>query len=83
MEEGVAAMRKTAIIGLLAVAAVLIARSIRHRFAGLDWQRVIDQMPDDAPPKSMVDDVSEIRRNTERILESLGERVERTDVAAA
>ena len=38
---------------------------------GLDFGRLIERMPDDAPPKWMFNNINAIRENTERILELL------------
>lgn len=50
-------MKKALIIGALAVGVVLLARGVRHRFETLDWEQVIEGMPDDAPPKWMFREV--------------------------
>jgi hypothetical protein len=37
----------------------------------IDWEKKLDAMPDNAPPKWMVRNITAIRENTDRILELL------------
>ncbi len=41
----------------------------------IDWQRKFDAMPDNAPPKWMFRNISEIHANTEHIIELLEDRL--------
>ncbi len=70
-------MRRIAIgIGLIA-AVVVIARALGpklHERAMAGCERMFEQMPDDMPPKRMMRGIEEIRANTARTLELLGER---------
>ena len=60
---------------LVAVAALggaaWVAKRFGARLVGANWEERFAAMPDDAPPKWMFRNISEIRRNTERILELL------------
>jgi len=40
-------------------------------FGNVDWEKRFDAMPDNAPPKWMFRNISEIHDNTERILDLL------------
>jgi hypothetical protein len=64
-------MKKALIIGGAAVSAVLLARRFAPRCGGLDFEKMIERIPDDAPPKWMFRNISAIRENTDRILEKL------------
>jgi hypothetical protein len=68
-------MRRTVLVGAIAVGAVVGARQAARRRGGFDFERMIERMPENAPPKWMFRNVSAIRDNTERILELL-ERAE-------
>ena len=63
-------MKKVMIIGgVIAGAAIL-----RQRLAssgGIDFERMVERMPENAPPKWMFRNIIAIRDNTERILELL------------
>ena len=62
-------MKKLAITaGVLAGVALLARRAAGH-CSGIDFEAMIERMPDNAPPKWMFHNVSAIRRNTDRILE--------------
>jgi hypothetical protein len=37
--------------------------------SSMDWGRIIDRMPDDAPPKWMFNNITALREDHERILE--------------
>ena len=63
-------MRKLLIGGAVA-GAVLLARRRMASGGGIDFERMIERMPENAPPKWMFRNVTEIRENTERILELL------------
>lgn len=60
----------------LAAGAVLAALGVlvRHfgpRMRNVDWEKRIESMPDNAPPKWMFRNITAIRGNTDRILELL------------
>ena len=63
-------MKKLLIVGGVITGAALLAR----RWAasgGADFGRLVERMPDNAPPKWMFRNISAIRENTERILQLL------------
>jgi hypothetical protein len=64
-------MKKLLVIAGAAVGAALIARRGAAHCRQFDFERMIDRMPENAPPKWMFRNVSAIRANTERILELL------------
>jgi hypothetical protein len=49
----------------------LVAKRLASRSSGLDFGRLLEQMPENAPPKLMFRNISAIRENTERILQLL------------
>ncbi len=64
------------IAGVLAVLAVLVglAKRAASGMQSGDWQKMIESMPDNAPPKWMFRNISSIRENTDRMLEILEEQ---------
>jgi hypothetical protein len=58
-----------AIAGAIAGAAILAKR--RAWSGGVDFERMIERMPENAPPKWIYRNVSAIRENTDRILQLL------------
>ncbi|HSD01352.1 MAG TPA: hypothetical protein VLB81_03230 [Gaiellales bacterium] len=64
-------MRRSLLVGAAVVGAVLGARRLARGCGGVDFERMIDRMPENAPPKWMFTNISAIRRNTDRILELL------------
>jgi len=54
--------------GVLAGVALLARRGAGH-CRGIDFEAMIERMPDNAPPKWMFHNISAIRRTTDRILE--------------
>jgi hypothetical protein len=58
-----------AIAGAIAGAAILAKG--RAWSGGVDFERMIERMPEGAPPRWIYRNVSEIRENTERILRLL------------
>ena len=73
-------MKKLIVAGGAIAAAAVVAKRWTAT-GGLDFGRMIEHMPDDAPPKWMFRNITAIRENTDRILE-LHER-ERPPVGAA
>ncbi len=64
-------MKKLLIVGgALAGVAVLAKRRVASG-GGVDFERLIERMPEDAPPKWMFRNMTAIRENTDRILELL------------
>ena len=73
-------MRKLLIGVGAAVGAALIARRAAAHCGQFDFERMIERMPDNAPPKWMFRNISATRTNTERILELLeAETVPKTE----
>jgi len=70
-------MRRIAIGAVLIGAGVLAARTLapklRERFVA-GCERMLEQMPDNFPPKRMMQGLDEIRANTTRTVELLEER---------
>ena len=64
-------MKRTLILGGAAAGIAFLAKRGLARGHGVDFGRMVERMPDDAPPKWMFRNVSAIRENTDRILELL------------
>ena len=64
-------MKKLLIVGGVVVGAAVVARRCASRCGGIDFERMIERMPENAPPKWMFTNISAIRENTERILRLL------------
>ena len=61
---------------VIAVAAVLVvlgvlARRFGPKMPAIDWEKRLEAMPDNAPPKWMFRNITAIRENTDRILQLL------------
>ena len=63
-------MKKLLIVGGAVAGAAFLAKR-RASSGGLDFGRLIERMPDHAPPKWMFNNINAIRENTDRILELL------------
>jgi len=63
-------MKGLVILGALA-GGILLARRYARGCGGIDFERLIERMPEDAPPKWMFRNIAAIRENTDRILELL------------
>ena len=65
---------------IVAVAALVgigyFAKRFGPKLGEVDWEKRFAAMPDNAPPKWMFRNISEIHDNTERILELLEDRTE-------
>lgn len=64
-------MKRVLLVGAAAVGAGLCARRAARCRGGFDFERMIERMPESAPPKWMFRNISAIRENTERILKLL------------
>jgi hypothetical protein len=66
-------MKKSLIVGGAVGAAFLGLLAKRHALSsgGPDFERWVDRMPENAPPKWIYRNVSTIRENTDRILQLL------------
>lgn len=69
-------MKKAMIFGGAVIVGAVLLGQFALKSGRLDWERMIQRMPDAAPPKWMFRNIVAIRENTERILDQLGgERV--------
>jgi hypothetical protein len=57
--------------GAAVAGAALLAKRLASRSRGLDFGRLFERMPENAPPKLMFRNISAIRENTDRILQLL------------
>jgi hypothetical protein len=64
-------MKKLLIIGGAVIGGALLARRCASSCGGFDFEKMIERMPENAPPKWMFRNISAIRENTDRILELL------------
>lgn len=64
-------MGKKLLLGGGLIGAAFAARRCASHCGGFDVEKMIDRMPDNAPPKWMFRNISAIRENTERILKLL------------
>ena len=68
-------MRKVLIVGGALAGASFLTRRCASSFRGVDFERLVERMPENAPPKWMFSNIKAIRENTERIVQLLeGER---------
>ncbi len=61
-------MKKLIITVALFLALGAIARRVASELGNVDWEQRFKALPDNAPPKWMFRNISEIHDNTERIL---------------
>jgi hypothetical protein len=72
-------MNKALIGGAVVVGALVLAKRHAMSHGGLDIERFVERMPDNAPPKWLFKNITAIRENTDRILELIdSERKEAT-----
>jgi hypothetical protein len=64
-------MRRLLLVGAAVVGVGVFARRSARGHGGFDLERMIERMPENAPPKWMFRNISAIRANTEQILELL------------
>ena len=64
-------VKKLLISGAAITGTALVAKRLASRSRGLDFGRLFERMPENAPPKLMFRNISAIRENTERILQLL------------
>lgn len=65
-------MRRLLLVGAtVVVGAGVCARRASCGCGGLDFEKLMERMPENAPPRWMFRNISAIRANTERILELL------------
>jgi hypothetical protein len=64
-------MKRFVLVGAAVLGGVLLVRRAARSCGGFDFEKMIERMPENAPPKWMFRNISAIRTNTERILELL------------
>jgi hypothetical protein len=64
-------MKMLLIAGGAVAGAAFLAKRCASSSRGFDFERMIERMPENAPPKWMFRNITAIRQNTERILELL------------
>ena len=67
-------MKKLLIAGGAVAAGACLVKQRVMRGDGFDFERWIERMPENAPPKWMFRNITAIRDNTERILQLLEEQ---------
>ena len=63
-------MKRLIVAGGAITIAAVVAKHLASE-GGIDFARMIERMPEDAPPKWMFRNITAIRENTDRILELL------------
>jgi hypothetical protein len=63
-------MKKLLIVGGVVAGMAFLAKR-RGSGGGLDFERMIERLPESAPPKWAFQNITAIRQNTERILQLL------------
>lgn len=64
-------MKKLLFVGAAAAGAAFLGKRLASSGDGLDFGRMVERMPENAPPKWMFRNITAIRENTERILRLL------------
>jgi hypothetical protein len=64
-------VKKLLIVGGAIAGLALLARGCASGSGGIDFGRMIERMPENAPPRWMFRNITAIRENTERILQLL------------
>ncbi len=64
-------MKRLLLVGAAAVGVGMCARRCARGHGGFDFEKMIERMPENAPPKWMFRNIGAIRTNTERILQLL------------
>jgi hypothetical protein len=64
-------MKKLLIVGGALTGAAFVAKRFASSSAGVDFERLVERMPENAPPKWIFRNISAIRENTDRILKLL------------
>ena len=67
-------MKKVLVAAAVLAGVGVLARRFGPKMGSIDWEKKLDAMPDNAPPKWMFRNITAIRENTDRILELLGSR---------
>ena len=74
-------MKRLLLVGVVALGAAVCARHVARGCGTFDFEKMIERLPENAPPKWMFRNISAIRKNTQRILELL--ETERAPAAGA
>jgi hypothetical protein len=64
-------MRKVLVVAAVLAGLGVLARLFGPKMRNIDWEKKLEAMPDNAPPKWMFRNITAIRENTDRILELL------------
>jgi hypothetical protein len=64
-------MKRPVMVGAAVLGVVVCVRRVARGCGGFDFEKMIERMPENAPPKWMFRNISAIRANSERILELL------------
>ncbi len=64
-------MKRLLLVGTAAVGVGVCAKRCARGHGGFDFEKMIERMPEDAPPKWMYRNISAIRENTDQIRELL------------
>jgi hypothetical protein len=64
-------MKKLIVVVAVLLGVGYLAKRFGPKLGDVDWEKRFAAMPDNAPPKWMFRNISEIHDNTERILELL------------
>ncbi len=64
-------MKKMLVLAAVLAGLGMLARRFAPKMCNMDWEKRLEAMPDNAPPKWMFRNITTIRENTDRILELL------------
>jgi hypothetical protein len=64
-------MKKVVAVAAVLVGLGVLARRLGPKMPAIDWEKRLEAMPDNAPPKWMFRNITAIRENTDRILQLL------------
>lgn len=64
-------MKRALVFAVILVGVVAAVMRFAQNKPGVDWEKRLERMPDNAPPKWIFRNVTTIRENTERILDLL------------
>jgi hypothetical protein len=75
-------MKKFIVAVAVLVGVGYLAKRLAPKLGDVDWEQRFAAMPDNAPPKWMFRNISEIHDNTDRILELLEDRGQEATVGS-
>ena len=64
-------MKKVVAVAAVLVVLGVLARRFGPKMPAIDWEKRLEAMPGNAPPKWMFRNITAIRENTDRILQLL------------